>query len=73
MEELNRIYVIMKSKKMQQSLVAKAAGFDPKLFNAILKGRKILRPEYVAPICNALEITPDILFGYKSDDGKHLG
>ena len=46
-----RIYRIMRSKKMQQSLVAKDAGFAPKDFNNMLKGRKLIRPEHIVPLC----------------------
>lgn len=64
-----RIYQIMGEKKMKQSLVAKAAGFSPSVFNSILKGRKIFRMEYVDPVCKALDVSPDELFGW---DGKEV-
>ena len=48
-----RIYRIMRSKKMQQSLVAKDAGFAPKDFNNMLKGRKLIRPEHIVPLCKS--------------------
>ncbi|MBC8558858.1 helix-turn-helix domain-containing protein [Fumia xinanensis] len=66
----DRVYEIMRKKKMNQSAVARAAGFDPKVFNAILRGRKLLREEYVSPICEALDETPNTLFGF-SDDQKN--
>lgn len=59
------IYKIMAEKKMNQSAVARAAGFSPKTFNAMLRGRKIVRQEFITPICRALEVTPNELFGYK--------
>lgn len=49
-----RIYRIMRSKKMQQSLVAKDAGFAPKDFNNMLKGRKLIRPEHIVPLAKLL-------------------
>ena len=58
-------YKIMRDKKMNQSAVARAAGFSPKTFNAMLRGRKIVRQEFITPICRALEVTPNELFGYK--------
>ena len=57
------IYKIMEFKKMKQSAVAKAANMDPKEFNSILRRRKLLREEHIIPICMALEITPNELFG----------
>ncbi len=59
-----RIYRIMRSKKMQQSLVAKDAGFAPKDFNNMLKGRKLIRPEHIVPLCRALGVSADVLFGF---------
>lgn len=58
----NRILEIIESKNMCQSRVARSAGFDPKLFNAMLHGRKIIRPEYIEPICRSLGVTPNDLF-----------
>ena len=57
-------YRIMHDKKMNQSAVARAAGMTPKEFNALLRGRKLLREEFITPICRALEVTPNELFGY---------
>jgi len=59
-----QIYRIMADRHMTQSAVAKAAGIPPKLFNNILRGRKLLKPELVVPICKALNCTPNELFGY---------
>lgn len=56
------VYRIMEEKKMKQASVAKAAGLDPVTFNAILRGRKLLREEYVVPICLALEVTANDVF-----------
>ena len=61
------IYSILEQKKMNQSAVARAAGLNPKEFNAMLRGRKLIRMEDVNPICRALEVTPNELFGYKED------
>lgn len=45
-----KIYEILDEKHMTQAKVARAAGISPKLFNAMLRGRKLLRPEYICPI-----------------------
>lgn len=65
-----KIYEILDEKHMTQAKVARAAGISPKLFNAMLRGRKLLRPEYICPIAEALGTTPDILFGFSTDNEK---
>ncbi len=57
------IYKVIDEKCMKQSAVARAAGYDPKVFNAMLKGRKRMTSDDVVPICKALGITPNELFG----------
>ena len=64
-----RIYQIMKDGHMNQSAVARAAGFTPNLFNAMLNGRKIIRAEYIDSICRALNVSPNEL--YKRHENKH--
>lgn len=57
-----RILGIIEEKNMCQSRVARRADIDPKLFNAMLHGRKIIRPEHINPICRALGVTPNDVF-----------
>lgn len=64
-------YRIMKKKKMSQSAVARAAGFTPKAFNNMLKGRKLIRPEYIEPICRALEVDANALFGFPTGTSQN--
>lgn len=66
MKLVDRIYLIMESKNMKQSAVARAAGYSPKMFNAILRERKILRAEDITKICMALDVTPNELFGFQT-------
>lgn len=56
-------YKIIDEKCLKQSAVARAAGYDPKKFNALLRGRKRLTSDDVVPICKALGVTPNELFG----------
>ena len=60
-----KIYEIMATKKMKQSLVARDAGFDIKIFNSLLRGRKRFGEEEIKRICNALEVSPNDLFGWQ--------
>lgn len=55
-------YKTMRKKKMKQSAVAIEAGLTPQQFNDLLHGRKLLREEFILPICRALECTPNDLF-----------
>lgn len=57
-----RIYAMMEEKNMCQSRVARSAGIDPKLFNSMLRGRKLIRLEDINPICEALKCEPNDLF-----------
>ncbi|MCC8182516.1 MAG: helix-turn-helix domain-containing protein [Clostridiales bacterium] len=66
----HRIYQLLTAKCKSQAAVARAAGLSPKHFNNILRGQQTLRPEYVVPVCKALECTPNELFGYGGDGGK---
>ena len=64
------IYSIIKNKNYKQSAIAVAAGYNPKVFNDLLKGRKRITANDIIPICNALHVTPNDLFKYdkKIDD-----
>lgn len=62
MSVASRIYEIMDSKCMKQCLVAKAAGFSPKMFNEMLRGRRLIKTEDLPAICKALDVTPNDLF-----------
>ena len=54
------IYKVINEKCLKQSAVAV---YDPKIFNAMLRGRKRMTSDDVVPICKALGVTPNELFG----------
>ena len=58
-----RIYAILKLKKMKQSSVAVAAGYTTRAFNDMLRNRKRITADDIIKICNGLEVTPNELFG----------
>lgn len=64
MTATEKIYEVIKRDNLKQSSVAVAAGYTPKQFNDLLKGRKRFTASDVAPICRALKITPNELFGF---------
>lgn len=68
----DRAYEIMKEGNMSQSAVARKAGIDPKQFNSILRHRKLIREEHVIPICKALKVTPNELFGFPDSKTKNI-
>lgn len=67
MSVTDRIYKIIEEKGLKQSAVARAAGFEVQEFNNMLCGRKIIRPEHIAAICAALNVSPNDLFDYRGD------
>jgi len=62
----NRIYEIIKEKRQKQSAVAISAGYDPKLFNSMLRGRKKIDGADIPKICQGLGVTPNELFNYEN-------
>lgn len=60
-----KIYEVMKREHLKQSAIAVAAGYTPKQFNDLLKGRRRFTAADVVPICDVLKITPNELFGYE--------
>lgn len=67
-----KIYGIMEEKSMKQSLVARAAGYSPKAFNAMLRNRKAIKPEDIPRICGALRVISacrSLIAKYKATHG----
>lgn len=60
-----KIYEVMEEKHFKQASIAVAAGYTPKMFNNLLKGRKKMTNHDILPICKALDITPNELFNYE--------
>jgi len=65
--QVNRV---IQEKGYKQYVIAERAGFTAKEFSDLLNGRKIFKAEYVKPICFALEITPNTLFGFSENYKK---
>lgn len=63
-----QIKSIIKQKCMIQKRVAEKAGYDPKIFNAMLNGRKIIKAEDILFIAKALDVTPNELYGIEAVD-----
>lgn len=66
MSVADKIYIIIQEKNYKQSAIAIAAGYNPKTFNNLLKGRKKINASDIIPICNALGVTPNELFDYQT-------
>lgn len=59
---------LIRAKGLKQKFVAEKMGLSPQEFSNILTGRKKFETEYVVPVCNALNITANELFGIKTDE-----
>lgn len=60
----DRIREIIRDKGLKQNAVAEKSGFSPKAFNDLLMGRKTFKVEYITPICEALGVTPNDIYGF---------
>lgn len=58
----DRIYEVISAKNMCQAAVARAAGYAPKKFNDMLRGRALITADDVVPICSALGVDANELF-----------
>lgn len=61
---VTRLNELIRSKGYKQYVVAEKAGFTSKELSDLLNGRKTFKAEYVRPLCKALCITPNELFGF---------
>ncbi len=61
---------IIASKGLKNYAVAHRAGFSDKQFSALLNHRKIVKDVDVAAIANALDVTPNDLFGITGESNK---
>lgn len=59
------IYKTIEEKMLVQAKVAKRAGYTPKAFNDMLKGRKLILADDVLKISKALGVSPNELLGYE--------
>lgn len=65
MDIIKTINRIMVEKDLKKKAVAKKIGITPQQFSSMLNGRKIIKPCDITNICDALDISPNELFGYK--------
>lgn len=56
---------LIEEKGMKHRAVATRAGFSVKQFSALLNARRTIRDSDIIAIANALDVTPNDLFGYK--------
>lgn len=59
-----RIKEIIHQRDLKQKAVARAADIPEKQFSNMVNGRKKIDDRHILPICRALDITPNELFGY---------
>lgn len=66
---MNPIEVIERTifeKGLKKRAVAERIGLTPQQFSDLLNGRRAFKNTEVVPMCEALGITPNELYGYKS-------
>lgn len=56
---------IIKEKGLKNKAVAERAGYTEQKFSRILNGQKIIESNDILKIANALDVTPNDLFGIK--------
>lgn len=54
---------IIKDKGLKKKSVAAKAGYSKQQFSNLMNGRKLLKGDDILRIANALEVTPNELFG----------
>lgn len=63
MKPIEIIENIIYKKGLKKSAVANRMGITPQQFSDMLNGRRTLKATDVIPICKALDITPNELYG----------
>ncbi len=59
----SNIKEVINQKGIKQNYVAQKSGYTPQQFSNMLSGRKVIGGLDVLRIANALEVTPNVLFG----------
>lgn len=57
---------LIATRGIKQKYIAQKMGLSEPEFSNIMNGRKILKPEIVPLLCDALDVTPNELFGYNT-------
>lgn len=65
MQYVDNIVRIIEKRGLKHKFVALQAGYTPKAFSNMLHGRKLVRPEDIARICEALHTDPNEIYGYR--------
>lgn len=58
---------IINERGLKQKAVGEKAGYTERQFSNILCGRKRIEPDDVKRICDALNVTPNDLYGFTSN------
>lgn len=61
------IEMIIAGKGMKKKHIAMKAGYSKQQFSNLMNGRKIIKPDDIIKIANALEVTPNDLFGVSNN------
>ena len=64
MDPISVIKQVIVAKGLKKQAVANAMGLSPQQFSDLLAGRRLLRQSDIIKICDILNITPNILYGF---------
>lgn len=60
---IDNVKLLIKTSGLKQKVVAEKAGMTEQQLCDLLNGRKTFTSDYVCPLANALNVTPNVLFG----------
>lgn len=64
---MNNVRRIIHERGLKQNAVANKAGYSYQQFNNLMNDRKLVTDEDVIKLARALEVTPNVLFGFNSN------
>ncbi len=73
MDVRENIKKIISEKGFLQKAVAERMGLTSNQFSNMIKGRKLIKYTDIMPLCNALGVSPNELFGYEEPESAKTG
>jgi transcriptional regulator with XRE-family HTH domain len=64
---VQNIESLIEDKGLKKKTVASKAGYSKQQFSNLINGRKIIKPDDIVRIANALGVTPNDLFGITTE------
>ncbi len=67
MNPIDVIERVIFEKGLKKQAVANRIGLSPQQFSELLHGRRAIKSSDILPICEALDISPNELYGYSKN------